>query len=184
MAPTIFDRVYGTAFVGTFISSLLLGVISVQTYLYFQRYGKDPLATKIVVGLLWAMQAMQVAVSTRAIYHYLISSLLDPWALAVQTWEFSYYGTHLVLTSAIVQTFFLYRLWSISRQRVLVVVNGILILGSLVSAVRSYLYQLSTNTHAHESWSVNAWLGLAALADTSIAVSLVIVLRSQRTGYK
>ncbi|KAF8313606.1 hypothetical protein DL93DRAFT_2080929 [Clavulina sp. PMI_390] len=42
--------------IGTLLNSFWTGVIHVQTYLFYQRFPKDPHYVKLIVAILWVAQ--------------------------------------------------------------------------------------------------------------------------------
>ncbi|KAF8330304.1 uncharacterized protein EI90DRAFT_3124331 [Cantharellus anzutake] len=90
------------------------GVITVQGSLYYHRYPTDPLHVKVVVGFLWLAQMFYVVVSTCSFYHFLIK---DFGVIFLGTEWFA--PVHLmmsVISSAIVQFFFVFRLHLLSSS--------------------------------------------------------------------
>ncbi|KAG7086069.1 hypothetical protein E1B28_003589 [Marasmius oreades] len=92
MAVSI-DNTFGAGLLGAILTAILYGVTSVQTYLYFVNYPKDPARLKSLVSVIWSVQLLDiwasmslssvpsprvldtahVAVVTFSIYHYLVT---------------------------------------------------------------------------------------------------------------
>ncbi|KAI0043649.1 hypothetical protein FA95DRAFT_1609195 [Auriscalpium vulgare] len=57
---------------GAFFAMALSGFLMLQTFLYFQKFTKDPLQQKLVVAFLWFTDAIQSILVAAATYQFLI----------------------------------------------------------------------------------------------------------------
>ncbi|KAK0190295.1 hypothetical protein F5146DRAFT_1137130 [Armillaria mellea] len=62
----------GALYVGATIAAILFGITNVQTLIYYKRYSNDLCIYRYSVALLWVLDALHVALSTHALYCYLI----------------------------------------------------------------------------------------------------------------
>ncbi|KAF8306810.1 hypothetical protein DL93DRAFT_163791 [Clavulina sp. PMI_390] len=183
IAPTLYSQLFGI-----FIGSILLGIITVQAMLYYQKFPRDPRSTRWVVGLLWFMQAFEIGISSRGTYEVLITSQKDFNKIAIQPWYRSYFATHTTVSGFTVQMFFLWRYWSVSRNLPVTLLLSVLVAFTLAFAlyivVRSYQFPQSTLfTLEAELWPSKLWLSFSAAADAMLALALVVEMRKQHTGY-
>ncbi|KAF8306813.1 hypothetical protein DL93DRAFT_164168 [Clavulina sp. PMI_390] len=174
--------------IGIILGSFLFGIITVQTMLYYHRFPRDSWGTRWVVGWLWLMQAFESGVSSYAIYQILITSQINFELLVIQPWYRSYFATHTTVTGFTVQSFFLWRYWSVSRNRPVTILLGLLVLNTLGFAiyisVRSFQFPDSgLATLEGELWASKFWLSFSAATDVVLAAALVIEMRRQHTGY-
>ncbi|KAF8309519.1 hypothetical protein DL93DRAFT_2230900 [Clavulina sp. PMI_390] len=183
-------RILASYLFGLWSSAFLLGVITVQTYRYYQKFYNDPRPVRWLVAMLWMMQCLELGISSRGVYRSLVPhGISGLFALLEQPWYQSYFGTHGVLVAMMVQTFFLTRFWTISRNlpvtiSLVVLVTAALGLG-LYIMVRSYMFPNSAleTLNAESTAAVIAWLSFAAGADIILAVALALELRNLHTGY-
>ncbi|KAF5370392.1 hypothetical protein D9758_006921 [Tetrapyrgos nigripes] len=68
------ENTYGSFSITKDVSAILLGCLTVQTYLYFRNFPRDAIAVKLLVLMIWALELASYAVSSRLIY---TSTVLD-----------------------------------------------------------------------------------------------------------
>ncbi|KAF8327472.1 uncharacterized protein EI90DRAFT_3127156 [Cantharellus anzutake] len=56
---SFYENLVGGYFSGLVLEAILLGVVTVQTFLYYQRFSRDHIALKFSVGFLWLSQAFE-----------------------------------------------------------------------------------------------------------------------------
>ncbi|KAK0221302.1 hypothetical protein IW262DRAFT_1459473 [Armillaria fumosa] len=77
----------GALYVGAIIAAVLYGITNVQGVVYYRRYPNDWWVYRYSVGLLWVLDTIQVALSTYAIYFFLIHFFGDlNGALEYKSW--------------------------------------------------------------------------------------------------
>ncbi|KAL0571926.1 hypothetical protein V5O48_010037 [Marasmius crinis-equi] len=81
------DRTFGAILVGGAVNAILYGVTSVQSYMYYVNYPKDVKRLKVLVGVIWALDTVHVALVTLCIYHYVITNFFEPLALMRIHWR-------------------------------------------------------------------------------------------------
>ncbi|EIW63100.1 uncharacterized protein TRAVEDRAFT_43407 [Trametes versicolor FP-101664 SS1] len=82
---------FACAIIGFPIATTIYGITILQTYLYFRRYPKDSAALKSLVGGLWAMDTLTIALISHAIYNMFVLNLAHladdvelPWSVALE----------------------------------------------------------------------------------------------------
>ncbi|KAF8319952.1 hypothetical protein DL93DRAFT_2153006 [Clavulina sp. PMI_390] len=180
--------IFGGTFVGNLITTLCFGAVSVQTIVYFATFPNDPLSTRITVLFLCAIQLFQVACVSEGLWHYLIVSYGNPFALLKGTWQIATYQLCSVLQSGTVQAFFAYRVYRLSHSLTFGVTVGLFALvqfvfGMIVS-VKGNIILSFIEIVAEIRWLVTLWLGIQTAADLVIALSMVYLLHQRRTGFK
>ncbi|KAF8334945.1 uncharacterized protein EI90DRAFT_379375 [Cantharellus anzutake] len=88
----------------------LLGVITIQTFLYYERFSKDHISQKAVIGFLWLVQMFQV-ITSLYVYIWIVEHAGEP---VLIKWFDTFYQLSMVICSAIVQFFFVLRLYRLS----------------------------------------------------------------------
>ncbi|KAF8321543.1 hypothetical protein DL93DRAFT_2163160 [Clavulina sp. PMI_390] len=185
--------ILGSFFIGNILSSVLFGAITVQTWVYLNRFRKDSWVMKTMVWFLWLAQFAEVAISTRAVYRQTIKHLVTPPPPVAELanndleWDAQYWSTHLIVASFIVQSFFAYRLWALSRYRIYVATIALLISTSFAVAVddnkNTYALDDITPDAAHHSDKVFTVTSLSVVIDLAIAFGVTDTMRRQRTGF-
>ncbi|KAF8310585.1 hypothetical protein DL93DRAFT_2230210 [Clavulina sp. PMI_390] len=162
------------------VYSSLFGAITLQTKLYFIRFPSDSRVLKAMVAFLWLAQLVEVVVSSHKLYAQTIRYHQDFSTKPLppsSTWEKDYWYSHTIASSFIVQFFYTYRLWSLSRYRIYIGMIATLILVNFAVAVSDNLdnYLGRPRKAAHD-------LEKAAI-DLALAFGVVIILRKRRTGF-
>ncbi|KAF8310604.1 hypothetical protein DL93DRAFT_1591561 [Clavulina sp. PMI_390] len=188
----------GSFLVGTILSSIIFGAVTVQTKLYFSIFPKDSWLVKAMVVFLWCAQFTEVAIASRAAYGQTASHTGSPPTnpdLEPLQWEMQYWSTHLILTAFVVQSFYAYRLWALSRHRIyisfmasLIIVNVGLGFGDCfeIDDIHSNYVPASKGggpVTSHHFPRVIALTLLSAITDLALACGVIVTLRKQRTGF-
>ncbi|KAF8310584.1 hypothetical protein DL93DRAFT_2169627 [Clavulina sp. PMI_390] len=181
------DPVLGSLFIGNTLTSILFGVITFQTKLYFTKFPSDSRVLKVMVAFLWLAQLLEIVISSHNLYeqtnrHPESSSPILPRS---STWEKGYWYTHTIISSLIAQSFFTYRLWSLSRYRVYIGIIASLILVNFGVALSDNLndYLGRPPEGAHYLNKVIVITTFSSVIDLAIASGVVIIMRKQRTGF-
>ncbi|KAF8310601.1 hypothetical protein DL93DRAFT_2169642 [Clavulina sp. PMI_390] len=183
--------------IGVILSSILFGMVSIQTRLYWKRFPNDLWVMKTMVAFLWAAQLAEVGIASSAIYEQINEyrrRATTPHSVKSSNgetlqWEIQYWSTHLVITAFVVQAFFAYRLWALSRHRIYAFVIGLLIVVNMGLGVGEAKnnYQRASGEGAlkspHHFQMIIALTALSAGTNLALAVGVVITLRKQRTGF-
>ncbi|KAJ7221068.1 hypothetical protein C8J57DRAFT_1393328 [Mycena rebaudengoi] len=178
------DNTMGSMLLGVIISAVLYGISTCQTLYYFTRYKRDPLYLKTLVALTLALDTLHLAFVTHAIYHYLISNYYSHGALQVMTWSVSLEALPTGVTASLVQSFYAYRVWRMSRHNfVLTGLILLLILATTGCGTAWVILALQAQTYERLlkisplTISINA---LSTAADVIITSTLCIMLRQTR----
>ncbi|KAK0243660.1 hypothetical protein EDD85DRAFT_944989 [Armillaria nabsnona] len=67
----------GALYIGSTIAAILFGITNLQTVIYYKKYPDDWWIYRYSVALLWVLDALHVALSTHALYVYLIDMFGD-----------------------------------------------------------------------------------------------------------
>ncbi|KAI6141379.1 hypothetical protein EDD17DRAFT_1902530 [Pisolithus thermaeus] len=74
------------AFVGGFISSMIYGITTLQTYMYYVHYPEDALTLKLLVAALWVLDTVHVSFMIHVFYYYLIATYGVPTSFEYVIW--------------------------------------------------------------------------------------------------
>ncbi|KAF8315057.1 hypothetical protein DL93DRAFT_2167087 [Clavulina sp. PMI_390] len=189
----------GHFFVGNLLSSILFGVITVQTQLYYRRFLKDPWWIKALVAFLWYEHTFQVRPALELISDLqrlaqLSVVVITSLAIYSQTiqyipvyprvpWNATYWIMHWLVSSTVIQIFFAYRLLALSGQRIFTYLIGVII---VVHTVRAFEFDIVSIVKGGipkgSTPTVTAMASLSVIVDLSLAFGVTITLRKQRTG--
>ncbi|KAJ7266399.1 hypothetical protein B0H12DRAFT_1321017 [Mycena haematopus] len=202
-----FDTTLGALCVSYVLAWGLFGVMSMQSFSYFQKFVKDTLWLKTLVAGLWMLDTLQLVLIGHVLYYWVITNYANPAVLAVSVWSFNI-GILVTNTIVLIVELFLARRVFIRRPPslsmdfffsdtvVLPVSNrnylltGIIVLLSFTyfgfeMAVQVRTFQLKKLELFFEfQWIASVGLACASAADLIIAVSLSYYLWKSRTGIK
>ncbi|KAK0243606.1 hypothetical protein EDD85DRAFT_976276 [Armillaria nabsnona] len=74
--PSI-DATFGACYIGTIIAAILFGISNLQVVIYYKKYPNDWWVYRYSVAILWVLDTIHVALSTHALYFYLITMFGD-----------------------------------------------------------------------------------------------------------
>ncbi|OCH91943.1 hypothetical protein OBBRIDRAFT_489701 [Obba rivulosa] len=183
-----FDSTLGAAFLGHFLSTVLFGVTSVQTWTFFKNSHQDGPVMKSLVSFLWILDALHAALLTWSMYHYLVTDFGNLFAVIKPFWTIAAVIILTNITNMIVRSIFAWRLWKLSGGFVLIpIVLGALSLYICGEAFYFVAKGLSVPTYFGTrpySWSLYAAFGAEILADSMITVLQYFYLRRFRAGMR
>ncbi|TFY68885.1 hypothetical protein EVJ58_g740 [Rhodofomes roseus] len=169
--PTSVPLLAGPQLLGVFFNWGLLGVLTVQCYAYHDNFKTDRLSLKsLVLGVLtyeW-VQTGFITATTMQIYVYDYGNVLS-----VLEFHNTWFSATIMcgLISAVVQTFFAWRIFKLSRSRVLGGSMAALIVAEKAEGIASALHgQLLT--------VAILWLAGAVVVDVLIAVCMTYLVHA------
>ncbi|KAF9511119.1 hypothetical protein BS47DRAFT_1205204 [Hydnum rufescens UP504] len=175
------------SFFGNLLTALCFGVLTIQASSYYRAFPNDGKPVKLAVGLLWSFEAFQLACITRSSYWWFVANFHNHFTSGRATWEFLIFQINTVCSSFTVQTFFAYRIYSLSGNLYMGVLVQVLVLlqfgfgvGTSVKANMTLDFQAMVKEC---TWLVVAWLTIQAIADIVIATFMCLSLRRRRTGF-
>ncbi|KAF9513406.1 hypothetical protein BS47DRAFT_973368 [Hydnum rufescens UP504] len=181
-------NLFGGSFFGNLITALCFGVLTVQTSSYYHAFPNDGRPLKLVVAFLWILEAFQLACITQSLYWWFVANDDNSSTLGWATWEFLTYQINTVCASVTVQTFFAYRVYSLSANLYIgVLVQALVLLQfgfGAVTAVKANM-NLEFQVMIKEcTWLIVLWLAIQAIADIVITTCMCLLLRRRRTGFQ
>ncbi|KAF9513485.1 hypothetical protein BS47DRAFT_971045 [Hydnum rufescens UP504] len=124
---------------------------------------------------------------TWSLYWWSVINYHNPLALDRATWEFLIYQINTVFASVIVQTFFAYRVYSLSASLYVGVLLVLVLLQFGFGAATAIRANINLEFQAIVKdckWLVVSWLTIQATADIVIATCMCLLLRRRRTGFQ
>ncbi|KAF8332787.1 uncharacterized protein EI90DRAFT_704477 [Cantharellus anzutake] len=134
---------YGYSVLGLDFSAILFGVITVQTFLYFERFRADGRFLKFMVGLLWVLQSFQLVICATTFY----ASRMYPFSTFMErlTWAFTFPQLLNLISSVISQGFFVYTTYRLISNISLALFQLFLILNETAFGLIVSNYSLSVS---------------------------------------
>ncbi|KIK60068.1 hypothetical protein GYMLUDRAFT_200935 [Collybiopsis luxurians FD-317 M1] len=181
------DNTFGALLDGVIVGAALWGVGSLQLYIYFYNFPKDRLFLKSMVLAAWVFDSVHQALISHIVYYYLVQHFFDPAALEHYVWSQNYQPIFEALTAFIVQSFFVYRIFTLSKgSYILTAVPSLLVIAKLACQL-AYVGQgsrLTTTTQLVQdlhpiSEAIN---GVTAAGDITITILLCWLLYHSRTS--
>ncbi|PBK73334.1 hypothetical protein ARMSODRAFT_628808 [Armillaria solidipes] len=112
------DNTLGVFAIGATLANILFGITCLQSVLYYKNYPNDEWFYKASVGLIWVLDAFDVAVTTHASYFYAIKNFGNIQVLTQGdiVWSFKLHILICVLVRILVQAMYALRLWKVGQN--------------------------------------------------------------------
>jgi len=110
------ESTLGVLFIGFLVCIILYGFTFFQTYLYFSRFPKDDIWTKLTAGSLGALDTTTSALISQSVYYYLIDQFMSPVGLLDATSTFCAENGLAILATFIVQIFYAARIFQVGPR--------------------------------------------------------------------
>ncbi|PPQ73740.1 hypothetical protein CVT24_006960 [Panaeolus cyanescens] len=187
--PTLaLDNSMGAMMIGTIISAVLHGICLLQAFIYWQKYRKDVWWLKSLVATTVLFDAIHLFMISTAVYHYVVTNFHSPDRLKFLTWTVLMEALFTGVNAGIVQTFYTYRIWRLSKHNWLIT-GTILFLILCTTGCGVAWVILSMRMQTYEDLltispltiTINA---LSTAVDVGIAGSLCLLLHTARTGFR
>ncbi|KAJ7736876.1 hypothetical protein B0H16DRAFT_1572909 [Mycena metata] len=175
----------GALQIGVLISSILFGLTTMQTYLYYTRFPEDPRKLKALVVFVWSCELALVVCSADTLYRYTILDYGHPERLLQRTpasLEAAVFFCGIIAAS--VQSFFSHRIYSLSKTLYIPLLTWTLsvlrLLASTTAFVSGLLMVDFVSYEAQWGWlGISLW-SVSTANDFIIAATLVFLLIRQR----
>ncbi|KAJ8516993.1 hypothetical protein ONZ45_g5750 [Pleurotus djamor] len=194
VTQAMFDETYGQTFVSgaslicSQILLVLYGLATLQTYMYFMNYTRDPKSIKLTVLWIWLLSTLHAAFISHTEYHYLAKSYSDPMLLIDGEWSV-YSGIAVgVAICFCVQVFFARMIFCLTNgatQRMLAVSFAVLIMahavfGIYISYDLFHLWEIPA-LHAAVYRSMVPLLIIRVVSDALTAGTLCVILYDSKS---
>ncbi|KAJ7196413.1 hypothetical protein GGX14DRAFT_673314 [Mycena pura] len=174
----------GAYLIGVLVSYLLLGVLVAQTYLYFTRFPDDSAKIRVLVVLVLLCEAAQAICIAAALYSYAITGYGNPECLLRAPWTLLAAILFTGIICALVQGFFAFRIYALSKKLyvpclcwILSVLRVVAVTAVLATGLRMVTM---TSFEVHWGWLFVAFWSPAVANDLLVAVTQAFLLYRQR----
>lgn len=183
------DSLLGAAYVGVIVSTVIYGVTCLQVYLYYTEHcSNDGRFVKVFVAALMLLDTLHVVLLAHFLYHYTITNFGDYAALVPNMWSILVEVVIGDLLSTLVQFFFAYRVYCLSKKRIVIpALVCLLSLGQLSCAfgftITSFHLRSFANSHSDIPWTT-ASISAEVACDALITGLMIYYLRKGRTQFQ
>ncbi|EJF67448.1 hypothetical protein BD309DRAFT_1077320 [Dichomitus squalens] len=176
----------GAVLIGSLVGLFLSGAVTMQAFLYYQLYPKDMLRIKVMVLVVWVIDALHSIMTMNANWQYLIQRFGDWDTTDEITWSIA---VSVALTATItffVHCFFIHRIYNLSHKNMYITAPLVaLALVRLVTACISTsemirLRSYSGFVHGYD-YVFTIGLSTAVSLDIFITIGLCYYLRRGRS---
>ncbi|KAG7090569.1 hypothetical protein E1B28_009676 [Marasmius oreades] len=185
--PSDIPKTAGPILLGYLLNYGLHGVLTVQTYNYYNAFPNDPTKVKAVVYGVYILETIQTVMITWDAFQYFAFGFGDA---SVLSQENLVWFDGCIMDGAVafvVQTYYAHRIHLLSKSKVLM---GVIVLMALVqfggaiatAAIGKMVGQFSNRDK--DFVAAGIWLGGSAACDIVIAVSMTYILSSCDPGYQ
>ncbi|EGN94815.1 hypothetical protein SERLA73DRAFT_143687 [Serpula lacrymans var. lacrymans S7.3] len=188
MSQSLADNL-GAVFIGVIFSSILFGITNLQTYIYYCRYPKDWYIHKISIGILWALDAVHLALTVDAVYQYLINGFGNVLALLVIVWSFKLQIAVNIVIILFVQSLYAMRIWKLGRghrHTLLPCLVTFVVVAGYVVGILLVIETFRMTTWAELdtiSWAIYASFATSTGVDFVIAAVMCYYLHKSKSGF-
>ncbi|KIJ25806.1 hypothetical protein M422DRAFT_785402 [Sphaerobolus stellatus SS14] len=167
----------------------LYGALVVQVYIYNIYFSKDKKVFKVLVYGIFLVDTFQTALSGADIWYWFCHGFGD--LNKLNNTYISNYDTPMLgsFIGFSVQLFFCYRIWTLSKNRILAgfiaSVSLLQCIGGFIVGVRAAIHPQFNSLRSHvDVVGFDVWLIGTAVADTMIAICLSYLLLTASAGSK
>ncbi|KAK0226863.1 hypothetical protein EDD85DRAFT_1027352 [Armillaria nabsnona] len=130
----------GALYIGATVAAILFGITNLQAVIYYKNYPDDWWVYRYSVALLWILDALHVALSMHALYHYLIDLFGNFAAIYDVVWSFKLQNLFNVVIVMAVQALYAIRLWKLDQNSYKVVLWFVIL--AVMAAFGSGIYTI------------------------------------------
>ncbi|KAH9066321.1 hypothetical protein EDB87DRAFT_707940 [Lactarius vividus] len=167
---------------GPLVNWWLYGVLCVQTYVYSYNFSNDRPLTKSLVYFVFALETTQTALTAADVYYWFVGGFGDFERL--KNSHFAPIDIPIMSTviSFMVQMYFCYRIWTLTRNVWLCSVITISSMGSAIGSAWGGFASIVVAKYAVSTTAIYLWSISSAVADILIATAMTLLLRRTRAS--
>ncbi|KAJ6536305.1 hypothetical protein B0H19DRAFT_1271095 [Mycena capillaripes] len=184
--PFPLSTTVGALEIGVLFGVFLFGVLTVQMYIYFDRFPNDPTSFKFMVGLGWILDCGHTISICHFIYIITVTQYGQPALLAIPPKSLDASILLSGLIGPLEQGWFTYRLHRFTKTLPLPLICVILSLlrvgGSIALFAFSFMEPTIQGYDTRVMWIIEAVVIVGAAVDVILAVALCYYLSFWRTG--
>ncbi|KAJ7186128.1 hypothetical protein C8R46DRAFT_1062556 [Mycena filopes] len=176
----------GSMFIGNILNWMLFGALIMQLNTYYQNYPNDRLALKIFVYFVFFLDVVQTVLLTHHGWWWIITTWCEPQMFTQVVWSAPVIPFMSGLISAVVQVFYAWRIWTLTRTSIM---RAICVLIVLLAVMQSTIAMVSglivsqnpvLSTLLGLSKEFSTWLAGSFVADIIITMCMTYILVQAR----
>ncbi|KAJ7218652.1 hypothetical protein GGX14DRAFT_695740 [Mycena pura] len=182
-----FELLTAPMLAGTQGNWLLLGMLSLQVYKFHVCFPKEHRWIKALVYTLYTLEIVQTAVTSHFVYSLLVVGWGDPAVFSKLPWSSLAVPLFTGITSASVQTFFAWRIWTLKGEflwarAVAVFIVMLALMQSLAALISDARFAVTTQVSELQRLmlGVKVWLIGSAVCDVVITFTMLFILTQYR----
>lgn len=177
---------YGALYIGVLFATLFQGILTIQTYVYYESFPEDSIWLKSLVGTVWCVDLIHLIFVGHAVYYYLVIHWGDTDVLKFSIWTFDAHLVLLGLASILCQSFFIRRIWIFSNRNIpLLLFLTAICMTVFILAIYASAMDIkvpSTSEFLVLKPQVTALFSIGAGSDVIIALLMCYYLRKQNSN--
>ncbi|KAF9514772.1 hypothetical protein BS47DRAFT_841071, partial [Hydnum rufescens UP504] len=163
---------FGPFFLAQCFNWALYGILTLQLYIYWLRFPKDLTYIKVLVYSVFFLDTFFIILITHAAWRVLVSYWGDVNILHELDWTWATLPISSGVVSMIVQLFFVYRIWKLSKKFTMPFIIAMVTVAQCVFAFKTGFLAYHVRTfHYIRDLLPGFWLGGSILADVLICVT-------------
>ncbi|KAH9028389.1 hypothetical protein EDB85DRAFT_2291262 [Lactarius pseudohatsudake] len=178
---------YGCSFIGLIISVMLFGITTLQTWLYYWQYGnRDPKTLRLFIAVIFLLDALHTSLCIYSIYWYLVLNFGNVGILNHNMWAMIAQINVNGLVDYMVQLYYARRVYIVGGS---IIIPIIIVTFATACFALGFVFTVEATAHGFRSRHKSLipvtciGMGLSAVADILIAVSMCWFLYHKRTGF-
>ncbi|KAL0575675.1 hypothetical protein V5O48_006286 [Marasmius crinis-equi] len=182
----LYDASLGGLLGGTWANSYVYTLELLELYKYFTTYPNDPIWLKLVVILEALVDTLSTIGNYACVYMYTVSHWGETGYLLNQYWPIPVYLSTTGASAFIVQTFLVQRYWYLTHNPTITIILALMVLAAFGGALATAIIIIKSPTYHDRHFvqvPVTVWLVSSAIADVTIAASLVVQLHRVKTAF-
>jgi len=177
----------GPQLIGTMFNWGLLGMLTVQVYIFYLCFPNDRVSVKCLVYILYFLEWVQTTLTTVDEFHWFVYNWGRPDLDTLLSINTSWFNVPLMdgVISAIVQMFFGWQIWSLGRSPWVPSLIAVIALAQASAGIATGVKLEAFGTFKEINGlfpSITVWHVGEATADLIIAVTMTYLLLSKKSG--
>ncbi|KAG1806530.1 uncharacterized protein HD556DRAFT_319491 [Suillus plorans] len=179
--------IVGPVVLGALVDTCLFGCLVIQTYVYYANFANDHRAIRFTVAAVFATQIAHVMCVSATLWNTAVSAYDDPSKLQMLPLASAATILFTGITGALVESYFAFRLWNVSKKLLLPILSMVLCViaqvVSLVITVQAFKTTSVAEFEVDQNTPITLALTSRVLCDLILTLSTAWYLKNQRSGY-
>ncbi|CAL1705754.1 unnamed protein product [Somion occarium] len=179
----------GALLIGALVSLFLSGVVSMQSIVYYQVYRSDRQMIKCLVTAIWILDLAHSGFLCGTDWIYLVLNRTNVDPVAEISWTVIVSVALTATMSFLVHSFYTHRLWMLSNGNLYLIVPiaslNLLRIAAGYASSAEMARKDTWDTFFHTTgWLFTLGLVTSSVLDLVVGLSLILLLRRNRTGFQ